>query len=373
MEAAESLLSQAPPSDLPGNLKCLSDLLLGQNDAVESLRSKHYIPFSVKESAENGEKPFLTCQYNQIAPGEYRSPWATAAKEKERLENKQRSRQVQRVTSISVRVEVEPAAVKNDEEQEDEEEEELRRFELTFNEVLDSYKSLYYGHESVASVFLNHVEDGSFEGLFGIHKTTSAGSWDSVSIVHVGEPSEDFCTYKVETSVLVVLGPAIDGDSEACTTRTDISVTASKTVTKDCKLFPDKIPLTISHIENIGTLIEANEIDLRSNLEKVLIPKNQETLDSVLKEKKDNRPQVNPLMHMVMGSDMLKKKLSREAEKASVSECVVDDVPRSSAHASEASSAVPKKPLYGRPPGGVNPLAGMAINPGMLKKQLSKK
>ena len=364
MEAAESLLRQSPPADLSRNLECLSDLLRGQKDSVDSLQSRHYIPFSVKESSEEGEKPFLTCRYNQIAPGEYRSPWTTAAKEKERLENKLRSRKVQRDSSISVKVEVEPAPIKNNAEDE-EEEEKLRRFELTFNEVLDSYKNLYYGHESIASVFLNDVETGSFEGLFGVHKTTATGSWDSVSLVHVGEPGEEYCTYKVETSVLVVLKPAVGGETESCKTNADISVTVSKSVTKECKLFPDKIPLNISHIENIGTLIEANEIDLRSNLERVLIPKNQEILDAVLKKKYDARPQVNPLMHMVMGSDMLKKKLSREAEKLDKSDHVVEGV-------SQNSSAVPKKPAYGRPPGGVNPLAGMAINPAMLKKQLSK-
>jgi len=368
MEDAESLLRLAPPADLPRNLKCLSDVLKGQKDAAASLQTKHYIPFSVVDSPEKGEKPYLTCRYNQIADGEYRSPWATAAKEKERLETKQRSRRVQRESSISVKVEVEPTPKKEDEVQ-DEEEEELRRFELTFNEVFDSYKTLYYGHESVASVFLNDIEDGSFEGLFGIHKKTRAGSWDSVSLVRVGEPGEKHCTYKVETSVCVVLEPAIDSDTETCKTNTDISVTVSKSVTKECKLFPEKVPLNISHIENIGTLIEANEIDIRSNLERVLIPKNQEILDTVLKKKKETRPQVNPLMNMVMGSDMLKKKLSREAEAASngAEHHVVDAAPRKEV---TSSAAAPKKPTFGRPPGGFNPMAGM--DPSMLKKRLNK-
>jgi hypothetical protein len=84
-------------------------------------------------------------------------------------------------------------------------------------------------------------------------------------------------------------------------------------VTRSCKIQTDKgIPINVSHIEHIGTLIESNEIDLRSNLERVLIPKNHETLDAIQK-KQISRPQMNPLMGMVMNSDVLKKKLAKAA------------------------------------------------------------
>ena len=255
----------------------------------------------------------------------------------------------------------------------DDENEELRHLELTFNEVWNSYKGLYYGHESVGSVFLKESKDGggSFEGLFGILKKTSNGAWNSASIVHVGEPGEKECTYRVETSLWVVLEPSIDGDDEACcSTSTDVSLTVSKEVTKTCKLFPDKIPLHVSHIENLGTLIEANEIDLRSSLEKVLIPKNHEIFDTVQQKKRETtRPQINPLMGMVMNSDLLKKKLSMREAKDSTVETereVAQGAPNG------VAAAIKKKPPMGRPPGGVNPLAGMVVNPEMLKKKLSK-
>lgn len=62
-----------------------------------------------------------------------------------------------------------------------------------------------------------------------------------------------------------------------------------------------------SHIENIGTILEANEIEMRSNLERVLIPNTVEVIGAIQKEPEAPKA-VNPLVGMIMSSDVLKKK-----------------------------------------------------------------
>lgn len=304
MDAAQSIiLGKVPPSALEQSVQWCHALLALQSssepDASEALRKEHPIPFRVVEpkgAANDGERPFLACGYNQTKNGatqqQHRSPWTNARHPKGG----------------------ESAATNGDDALEVSEE--LRLLEMTFNDVWDSYKNLYYGHDSVGSVFLKESDSGAFEGLFGIQKKTSNGSWNSVSLVRVDEPGEKECTYTVETSLCLILEPSISGcDDEALgsSTKADISLTMTKDVTKACKIQPDKgVPVNVSHIEHIGTLIEANEIDLRSNLEKVLIPKNQEIMATIQK-KQQKRPQVNPLMGMVMQSDLLKKRLAKAA------------------------------------------------------------
>jgi hypothetical protein len=112
------------------------------------------------------------------------------------------------------------------------------------------------------------------------------------------------CEYRVETFVVVVLDPSDDKDLQV-----DLSASLSKDVTKQCKITPSM--MTASHIENIGEIIESNEMDLRSQLERVQVPKVVELIDSLMKEKTKFKPPVNPLMGMIMDSSVLKKKLAK--------------------------------------------------------------
>ena len=106
----------------------------------------------------------------------------------------------------------------------------------------------------------------------------------------------------------MVLDPT-EGNSSA--TKVDLSANVSKETSKTCKVSSSSI--SSSHIENIGTLIEANEIDLRSTVERVHIPKTHEIMNDIQKSEPKRPVAVNPLMGMIMNSDMLKKKLANEA------------------------------------------------------------
>lgn len=237
---------------------------------------KYQVPFQVLELDEEGEKPFLLCRYNKVGD-RHRSPWTNKLYPKVEGE--------------------EPAALS-------EEQEAFRMFESKVNDVWAAYTNMYYGHEAVSSVYLVDKGMGAIQGIFGVHKKAPDGTWNSVSMVHVDEPQDKMCNYKVDTTTFLLMAPPA-GDAN----KVDISAVVSKETSRACKI--SQAILAASHIENLGMLIEANEIDLRSSLERVQLPKMQEIMDNVLKQEPKMPTRVNPLMGMVMGSDLLKRKLAK--------------------------------------------------------------
>lgn len=287
--AAHAILMKAPPSDLGKNLKWLVEHGPLKNDASgrDKLQARNPLPFTVLEELE--DKPFLICQHNRVGD-KHRSPW----------------------TNKLYPLASDDGGTSDAVQQGDEE---LRLLEAKFNQVWGSYKNLYYGNDSVGSVYLQDRGDttkplrGGFQGMFGIHKECSTGTWDSIHIVQVDDPTETTCIYRVESSVLMVLDPT-EGNA-LLDTKVDLSAYVTKETSKTCKV--SNTSLSSSHIENIGTLIEANEIDLRSTVERVHIPKTQEIMNDIQKSEPKRPVAVNPLMGMIMNSDMLKKKLANEA------------------------------------------------------------
>jgi capping protein beta len=294
MEAAQAILKRTPPSDLGKNLKWLADHspLKDDRSVRDKVETKHPIPFTVLEELQ--DKPFLLCKYNRVG-NRHRSPWTNMFYPFDAASGGSASAD---------------DSVPGDEE--------LRLLEAKFNQVWESYKNLYYGHDSVGSVYLQDREDttkplrGGFHGVFGIQKRCPTGGWDSIHIVHVDEPTDRTCTYRVESSVLMVLETTRESSvSPPEKAHVDLSAYISKETTKTCKV--SQAMLSASHIENLGTLIEANEIDLRSSIERVHVPKTQEIMNDIQKTEPKRPVAVNPLMGMIMNSEMLKKKLASEA------------------------------------------------------------
>jgi hypothetical protein len=265
---------------------------------LDALQKKYQVPFQVCESSSSSkegggpEKPFLMCRYNRVGENnQHRSPWTRQLYPKDDSNN---------VSSSSTNS---PS-------------DDIEMLEATTNEVWDSYKNLYYGRDAVGSVYLRATDrDGSFQGLFGVYKkiiNENAGSsfWHSVSLVHVDEPgAAETCKYRVETTVLVMVE---SGDNDDGGMKLDLSAMLSKETVKECKV--SLVILAASHIENLGEIIEANEMDLRSQLERVHLPKTIETVDTMLKKKEVSfKPAVNPLMAMMMDSSVLKKKIAQQA------------------------------------------------------------
>ena len=178
----------------------------------------------------------------------------------------------------------------------------LLEIEEKFNVVWEAYTTLYYGHDAVSSVVLTETDRGDLNGFFAIQKKCDEGSWNSMHFMTMEPPTAKDCTYRIVSHVLMVLKPEIDGKDG---TSVDLSSYMTKDTTKTLKIQPAFI--MASHIENIGTVLEQNEIDIRSNLERVSIPNTVEVTDAV--QKLPEAPKMaNPLMGMIMSSDVLKKK-----------------------------------------------------------------
>jgi hypothetical protein len=77
--------------------------------------------------------------------------------------------------------------------------------------------------------------------------------------------------------------------------------------------------MVASHIENLGEMIEDNETEMRSNFQQVYLPKTHAIVQDIQKKPvpaQDKPPAVNPLMGMMMNSDVLKKRLAKQAAAA---------------------------------------------------------
>jgi F-actin capping protein, beta subunit len=211
-------------------------------------------------------------------------------------------------------------------------EQELQTFEKAANEVWDSYRQLYYGSDdSVASVFVklknnNNNNNGAvtLEALFGITKHSTSNDqarWDSVHVVTIGPPNmtAKTCDYKIDSAVWCCLQQTqggrrhfIDAEnlkptSTICPATTSTAATLVKETNRPgCKLMgimtssslpnnnnnkdasggsgaDTSIP-SAAHIENIGTLLEQIEMDFRSQLERVVMPKATEVMQGIYRE-----------------------------------------------------------------------------------------
>jgi len=252
MDSITQVLKKTNPGDLEKNVKAIEVLLEKDKGALKNFRAKQHLPFEVFEPDETDgndgevvEKPFLKCHYNE-ADNAYRSPWTN------RYHKKTEGGDI--------------VVFKT------EEEKELRSVEVAANEVWEAYTQLYYGSTAVGSAFLRPREKkGSFEGIFGIHKTTEqGGSWNSVHVVQVDAPSEKAktCDYRVESAVVCSITPQEN---------TTISSSFTKETSQNCKIRLSG--LTGSHLENLGLIMEQVEIDFRSKMERVDMPKTWEIVE----------------------------------------------------------------------------------------------
>lgn len=274
MDAALNILRKTPPAELEKTLEGLQ-LLAGDHDAetIDAVRQRLQLPFGVdnqSKEVEEGEKPFLLCPYNKVKDGVYRSPWTGRAW---------------------------PGGTDIDRSHK---EEEIRELEAAANEVWEAYTSMYYGSEAVGSVFLQKADKGSFQGLFGIRKDCKTGNWNSAHLVVVDQPNSDCteCTYHVKSTVVIALDT---GASEVETNTVKISASIARNTTQTLKV--TEVFLESNHLENIGTIIEDVEIDIRSGFERVYIPRTREMVDSIQKDFAKRGTQSMQMHNLMMGSD----------------------------------------------------------------------
>ena len=269
MDPAAQILKRTNPADLGKNAKAIETLIGTDKVALKFFRAKSHIPFTpfmdVPESEveDEEEKPFLQCPYNE-AEKAYRSPWTN---------------RFYKVIVKGNKEEIDIFEHKNS----TDEEKKVRDIEFAANEVWDAYTNLYYGRQAVGSVFLKPLPTGkgTFEGMFGIHKETDdGGSWDSAHLVHVDTPNEKekTCVYKIESAVMCKVTPY---------SKTTVSSSLAKETVETRKVRFSG--LTGSHLENLGLVIEQVEIDFRSKMERVDMPKTLEVVESIYRKMKAGR------------------------------------------------------------------------------------
>ena len=281
MDAALNILRKTPPSELEKTLAGLRSLAPHDAETLDAVQQRLQLPFSVDDEGEKGEKPFLKCRYNLIQ-GAHRSPWTNVC--------------------WPGKIELELS----------EKDEEIRSLEEAANEVWEAYTHLYYGMTAIGSVYLQKADKGVFQGLFGIRKDCKTGSWNSAHLVVVDQPNQDNseCTYHVQSTVVIALET---GASEVETNQVKISASVARNTTQTLKV--TKRFMDSNHLENIGTIIEDVEIDIRSSFERVHIPRTHEMVDAIQKDVV-NRGAQNMAMHnIMMNSDAFKKRKEKaEAE-----------------------------------------------------------
>jgi hypothetical protein len=163
----------------------------------------------------------------------------------------------------------------------------LRTLELHANEIWDSYTKLYYGKEAIGSVYLKESSSKSFVACFLISKTVhnderlAEGQWNTAHIVQAGKlvHGTSSCTYKIQSQLMISLIPQ---------SQIGISGQLFRT-TEQTHSVSSEAP-SASHLENIGKMIEDIEIDMRSNLDVVTIPRTRQVLSGLRGSNKKNLP-----------------------------------------------------------------------------------
>mmetsp|Transcript_8227 Transcript_8227/g.22330 ORF Transcript_8227/g.22330 Transcript_8227/m.22330 type:complete len:386 (-) Transcript_8227:442-1599(-) len=277
MDAALAVLKKTSPSDAEKVLAGIQVLLSqGNKETINGLsrQTNGMIPFrsfdNVPDGDEEEEKPFLLCSFNQTENNSYRSPWTN-------------------------RYYTDLKAAKFQTRDIPPEEQGIRTLERNANEVWESYVRLYYGHDAISSVFLKSKgtssssgDIGSFEGIFGVQKVTDSGGWNSVHLVTVDEPSkaDKTCGYSIESAVTTTFN--IDAQP------TDLGCSMQKETSKTCKV--RFASLSGSHLENLGRIIEDVEIEFRSRMERVDVPKTTEVIECMYK-----KDQISRTAHLISG------------------------------------------------------------------------
>lgn len=156
----------------------------------------------------------------------------------------------------------------------------LRKLEVQFNEVFDSYKTCYYDG-GVSSVYLWDLEEG-FAGAFLIHKEAegdrgvNTGGWDSIHVVEVMDTANGpNVTYILTTTVMLHLQT---GEVKKDFGRTDIGGYIQKQAKEEKK---KKQVADDTHLLHIGKMIEEMESSIRKSMDAVYVQKHREVMDGM--------------------------------------------------------------------------------------------
>lgn len=244
-DAAMNILSRLDPNNLEENLNRLIHL---EPELASDLLSSVDIPLLIKKDPKHNNKEFLCCDYNRDIDS-HRSPWSN---------------------------EYFPEPSAKDLQDAPFPSPDLRDLEVLCNDSMDIYRDLYY-EGGISSVYLWNLDENentdSFAGVILFKKGyKSLNHWDSIHVVDVTKETELLATYRITTTIILHLENAtknnitLSGNLTRQTEKT-ISLLASNSSQKQ---------LYISHITNLGTIIEDIESQMRRLLEVVYFDKTKD-------------------------------------------------------------------------------------------------
>lgn len=274
VKTCQAILQKAPPKTSGETLALLKDTLTSA-DACNEL-SQRIIDFPLTSSSSSSSakddvgKRFLCCLFNKFQQS-YRSPHTNTF--------------------------VPPLAGATGDHLPDD----LRTFESHANEVWEAYTQLYYGKEALGSVYVKEAtttNNLAFIACFLIQKQVedhderlAQGEWNSAHIVHIGKlggGGASSAKYKISSTIWITMDPMSDTSLSA-----QVSRSTQETHTVSSQSGHNIIHA--SHLENIGKMIETIEIDMRSNLDVVTIPKTRQVV-SGLRARQQTQQQQGPRM-----------------------------------------------------------------------------
>lgn len=247
-----NILRRTPPSDVDNNLERLIAL---RGDLDEELCQRVDTPLEVDTDEKTGQR-FILCDYNRDGDS-YRSPWSN---------------------EYFPPIEDGADGFKPSDQ--------LRALEIEANGVFDVYRHQYF-EGGVSSVYMWDLDQsvGSFAACFCIQKETEGtkelkgfrGNWSSVHVFEVTASSnkkEEF-NYKLTSTVLVSMPMKVQGLGDI-----DLSGSVTKQAQKTATLqsYADSKQ---SHLEYMGPMVEALELDLRGTIEGVYFQKTKEIVNGM--------------------------------------------------------------------------------------------
>jgi len=240
-----SILQKVPPKKASTALESMKDALASKPETLQELMQKHLdFPLKSAEDPKN-KKQFLLCEFNRHSEN-HRSPFSSNSY-------------------------VPPLAGENPRISDS-----ILAFEARANEMWERYTKLYYGNEAIGSVYAKPVAGFSFMACFLVKKDVeddirlAKGQWNSGHIVQVGKVMNGSAKYKIRSTITVIMDPS----SETC-----ISAQVTRETEETHTVQEEDIQA--SHLENAGKMIESIEIDVRTNLEKVNIPKTRQVVSDL--------------------------------------------------------------------------------------------
>ncbi|KAK4469924.1 hypothetical protein MN116_007426 [Schistosoma mekongi] len=157
--------------------------------------------------------------------------------------------------------------------------ESLRKREIEINTAFDQYREMYY-EGGISSVYLWDMEHG-FAGVILIKKAGDAklasGCWDSIHVIDVVErPSAKISVYKLTSTVMLWLQTQRESAGYF-----NLGGSLSRFSERELPLGDSGVPITTSHIVNIGRMVEDVENSIRSTLNEVYFGTTKNIVDSL--------------------------------------------------------------------------------------------